>query len=357
MRRYLPRGSHPTGRHGPARRRSRFGSLLAGSLLVVATTACEPPPPRLQLTVTSLGSGGDTDPGDGICQVTSPVPPGGCTLRAAIEEANATPNGVDILLPSGPIGNVTATITGDVVLKPASAGRALLAGVRLTIASGAQVRAERLETATGPGDFQVNFDVHGSLVLDRSLIISAAPTWTGPPPHPAVRIRTGGTAWLQDSVAISDAPDGTIANEGTLLALRSTLSGTQGCPECQARALVTGVGAVSHLQSTGLHTTLGATGYSACAGVPPVSHGYVHVEEPCGSAPATGDSAGPAGWSIDPGNRLVTIASTSPLVDAVPLGTPGCEISAVDLVGAPRGVDGNGDGIGGCDIGAIERQP
>lgn len=244
------------------------------------------------------------------------------------------------------------------VLKPASTGRSFLKGVRLTVAAGAQVRAERLETDTFiSSNFQVNLDVYGTLVLDRSLVISADPFLTDPSPDPALRIRPGGVALVTDSILISDSPDGTAANAGTLLAARSTISVTQGCGGCLARSVVTATGAVSHLQATGLHTALGASGFSACAGVPPVSQGWLHLEAPCGTVPATGDSSGPAAWTIDPGNHLVTIDPASPLVDAIPLGEAGCEVTAVDFFGAPRGVDGDGDGVGGCDIGAVERQP
>lgn len=336
----------------------RFGAVAALVVVVAALAACEPPPSRLVLTVTGNGAEPDTNPGDGICEAVDRLGFRGCTLRAAIDEANATTGGVDILLPGGAVGGVTATVTGDVVLKPASTGRSFLKGVHLTIAAGAQVRAERLETDTFlSSNFQVNLDVYGTLVLDRSLVISADPFLTDPSPDPALRIRPGGVAFVTDSVLISDAPDGTVANAGTLLAARSTISGTQGCTGCQARALVTGAGAASHLQSTGLHTTLGASGFSACAGVPPVSQGWLHSEQPCGTVPGTGDSTGAAGWTIDPGNHLVTITSSSPLVDAVPVGAAGCEVTAIDFFGAPRGVDGDGDGIGGCDIGAVERQP
>ncbi|MCA9525754.1 MAG: hypothetical protein KC549_05600, partial [Myxococcales bacterium] len=45
--------------------------------------------PQADFYVTSLGEGGDVSPGDGVCAFL-----GRCSLRAAIEEANATPNGV-----------------------------------------------------------------------------------------------------------------------------------------------------------------------------------------------------------------------------------------------------------------------
>jgi hypothetical protein len=334
-------------------------SSFAGlSLLVLALTACEPPPPRLQLVVEVNGPGPDTNPGDGVCASANFFTFGRCTLPAAIEEANATDGGVDILLPEGPLSGVTATVTGDVVLRPATTDRAYLSDVHLTVAPGAALRAERVETTTFVSSrFQVSFDVQGTLVLDRSLVISVAPVPPEPPSRPAVRIHAGASAAMVDSVVISDSDEGAVANAGTLYAIRSTLSGSQGCALCRAAALVTAPGAASHLLASGIHTTIGETGYSNCSGLPPVSHGFVHFEMPCGSAPAVGDSVGGAGWTIEPFTHVVTIDPASPLVDAIPLGEAGCGTSAVDLFGNPRGVDGDGDGTGGCDIGAVERQP
>ena len=54
--------------------------------------------------------------------------------------------------------------------------------------------------------------------------------------------------------------------------------------------------------------------------------------------------------------ELFVPQATSPLVDVVPVGTNGCTTAAVDVYGNPRRVDGNGDGVGGCDAGAVERQ-
>lgn len=53
--------------------------------------------PAADFTVTSLEEGGDATPGDGICQSTG----GGCTLRAAIEEANQQPGAQTIALGYG----------------------------------------------------------------------------------------------------------------------------------------------------------------------------------------------------------------------------------------------------------------
>ena len=51
------------------------------------------------------------------------------------------------------------------------------------------------------------------------------------------------------------------------------------------------------------------------------------------------------------------LSMSSPLIDAIPIGVPACPVGSTDVYGMPRGVDGNGDGVPGCDIGAIEHQP
>jgi len=51
------------------------------------------------------------------------------------------------------------------------------------------------------------------------------------------------------------------------------------------------------------------------------------------------------------------LSMSSPLIDAIPIGDPACPVGSTDLHGMPRGVDGNGDGVPSCDIGAIEHQP
>jgi CSLREA domain-containing protein len=52
--------------------------------------------PQADFYVTSLGEGNDTNPGDGVCAAN-----GGCTLRAAIQEANARPDPQTIALGYG----------------------------------------------------------------------------------------------------------------------------------------------------------------------------------------------------------------------------------------------------------------
>lgn len=89
----------------------------------------------------------------------------------------------------------------------------------------------------------------------------------------------------------------------------------------------------------------------ACSGTPAFeSHGYVHTSSPCTTISGPGDSTGEL--------ESVLPVAGSPLLDAIPVGEPGCtDPAAVDFYGNPRGVDGDGDGIAGCDIGAVELQP
>ncbi len=85
-----------------------------------------PPPPPKTWTVTGAADKNDLTPGDGVCEAG-----GGCTLRAAIEEANRS-----------------TTTANTIVIKP---------GVNPKI-----TRAGSVEDANGKGDF----DIKGSLVIE-----------------------------------------------------------------------------------------------------------------------------------------------------------------------------------------------
>jgi CSLREA domain-containing protein len=60
--------------------------VLGGGAVLAA---CDPPPPTTVLEVTTTVDAADATPGDGVCEATTGL--GDCTLRAAIEEAGATP--------------------------------------------------------------------------------------------------------------------------------------------------------------------------------------------------------------------------------------------------------------------------
>ena len=77
---------------------SRTALLLAAAGLLAGGTALAPAQAADRvLRVDSTAGGVDRDPGDGACRTSA----GLCTLRAAVQEANATRGGHTVLLPAG----------------------------------------------------------------------------------------------------------------------------------------------------------------------------------------------------------------------------------------------------------------
>lgn len=346
--------------------RRLLGALIAGAIALSTTTACEPPPPRLQLVVQYEGLGRDDNPGDGICRTSETF--NGCTLPAAMDEANASPTGADIRIffeldPEDPFrpeplfSGLDLTVTGDVRVIPDSFLNLGYAHIDVAPTGTLYMSKIRLDPYDG---HSVSFRVEGTLHLDRS-VVEQSFLLTGVT-GPALDVTASGTALLTDSIIASDNAAGAITNDGTLAAVRSSIIPLEVCPPTGPPCFGTTV-AVNTLANGETHLAGSAVhigGYepislAGCAGRPPISHGYVHQEVPCGGSPASGDSAGPAGASYQAGNGNLTLASDSPLVDAIPLTDPLCADATVDVHGVTRGLDGNGDGIRGCEIGALER--
>jgi CSLREA domain-containing protein len=89
---------------------SRFLRFLLGMLIVVSLLALHPASPAYaaSFTVTSTGDQPDADTTDGLCRIAGSKQ---CTLRAAIQQANASPGNDTITFKLG-----TATITPSSVL-------------------------------------------------------------------------------------------------------------------------------------------------------------------------------------------------------------------------------------------------
>jgi hypothetical protein len=333
-------------------------AALTAAIALSAVTACEPPPPRLDLTVTSDAPGADDDPGDGLCA--SAAAAGACTLPAAIDEANTAPNGADVTLPPGDYLWNDLTVTGNVHLIGESRYTTTLGAAHVTVAAGATFRVHGIGTKPPDlGSHPLSFRVEGTLVLERSLVDH---TWllSGQAQRPALDIAATGTALLTDSIVVADDDVAAVVNAGRLVAVRSGLAPLRVCSpdECYGTdvAVHTTATGETHLAASATHAVgTEPTVLARCSGTPPVSHGYVHLEAPCGGTPSIGDSTGPSGLTYD-ALGTITVQATSPLVDAIPLGDPLCDTTAFDLHGVvPRGGDGDGDGEAGCDIGGVER--
>ena len=345
--------------------RRLIAALISAATALSVMTACDPPPPRLAILVNSDGTGDDDSPGDGVCA--SAASNGACTLTAAISEANASPTGADIELPplendpvlppfeySGP----DLTVTGDVRVIGGYGTR--LGNVHITVAAGARLSVSRIRP-TEYTSHPVSFRVEGTLVLDQAFV-EHNEFLSGADPRPVLEVTATGTAVLHESILVSDHSTAAVVNSGVLVAVWSSVAPIQICPTDQPGCFGTDVAVHTagdgrtDLSGTATHTVgPWQTSLARCTGTPPVSHGYVHLEQPCGGTPAAGDSNGAAGVSYDFSTHDLTLSTGSPLIDAVPLSEPLCADATVDVFGVTRGLDGDADGIGACEIGARER--
>lgn len=315
-------------------RTNRWTVAALAAALVVAGTGCEPAPPATALVVTSTGSGSDATPGDGICEATPGV--GDCTLPAAVDEGNALGE-ADITVTAGTYDTPDLLITGRVRIA-GDVRTVQLANQEIRIAAGASLELDGAYSAFITGAHVI---VEGVLHARHVSLVVIESIW------PAIDVRPGGVAVVTNSVIAQAFFPGVpaVRNDG-LLSLTSSavhaLSNNGDVPEA-----LTNTGTV--YSGTSLITR--------CSGAPPVSLGHnASPNDTCGWT-GTGDITAP-----DLGFDLVltaplryTLRSTSVLVDAAPLGANGCGDGHPDLLGVVRPVDGDGDGVAACDIGAIER--
>ena len=90
-----------------------IAGAIAVTIALAASTACEPLPPRPAFVVNSTVAADDAVPGDGLCESASGN--GLCSLRAAVQEGNAT-GAADIELSPGTHQEAFGTVymvTGD----------------------------------------------------------------------------------------------------------------------------------------------------------------------------------------------------------------------------------------------------
>ncbi len=191
------------------RRTRRRATLLAGAaVMFVAGPACQLP--ALTLQVNSQLDRSDANPGNGICEATTGL--ADCTLRAAIDEANATVGAVQISVAAGTYvltkagaddtnGNGDLDITGQVSL--VSQGAVVIDG----------------------GGLDRTFDVSGQLTAIIVTVQGGAAIGDGG----GLRVRGTGSATLigvtvRNNTATADG-GGIAVTGGSLTVLDSTVSG------------------------------------------------------------------------------------------------------------------------------------
>lgn len=300
--------------------------LLAASGWV---TSCEWAAPPV-FVVTDTAQGADADPGDGVCEVTPGV--GDCTLEAAVAEADVAGR-AEIVLAAGSHRVPSFTITGDVVIRGSAPG-ARISSPTITVAPGARLRIDGVGTTDIPG---ARILVDGTLVADHLRLMNLEG-------HDSViHVRPGGAAALQNTMVamVFGAGAPAVRNEG-VLALRHTSLWSDGTDGLRGAGATTAV--ASYLQDCDAPVT--SLGYNAAAGTG------------CGlGGPGDLEGVTPT-FSLVWANPHYDLPADSPLVDVIPLGAAGCGTAPLDdIIGAPRPVDGDGDGTVACDVGARERPP
>lgn len=312
----------------------------------------------------------DAQPGDGVCSAGAPEV---CTLRAAIQEANATPEEDTIRIPSlGPRFRLTLhgtddedasrgdlDILADVTLEGMGPGVALIDGDRadrvFDIYQPARVTISNLVVQQG------QVEAAGGAIRNAGVLVLEGVTFR----DNAVSAGSGGAlanlpgaratvrnCTFFNNLAAPNGQGGGVANlPGATLELESVTFSQNGAT---AGGAIHNLGACTIHNSIVASSTIGAN----CAGVPLVSRGYNLDTGGSCLFDQMGDlsHADPrlAGLAFN-GGRSFTMALQLGS-DAIDRGDP-AQCPVQDQRGFPRPADGNGDGFAVCDIGAFEVNP
>lgn len=312
----------------------RRATAIVAALVIAATAgACEPPVPPVELAVTSTGSGVDADPGDGTCEVTPGA--GDCTLPAAVDEGNAL-GAATITLPAGTYDTPNLEITGDLAIR-GDVEDVQLANQEVRIAPGGHLDLHGVHSTYITG---LHLIVEGTLVVTDSSLVVIESIW------PAIDVRPGGTAVVANTIVAQALMPSrpAIRNEGTLVLRYAAVHAIDFDPDPPV------------LVNEGSVTSVGSI-VTRCTGAAPVSLGANASADGSCAWSGPGDLSGAAmDFLIQVTTPIhYTLSPTSDLVDAIPVGVAGCGDGVGDMFGRPRPVDGDGDGVPACDIGAVER--
>src|SRR5260370_14867368 len=171
----------PGGAHKSRRRASR--PLMALGLALVAGLALSIRPPdaaaaTLPFQLTTTTDAPDASPGDGICADAA----GQCTLRAAVQEADAQPSGstITILVPAGTFAlklGVLSLTANTVTVQRAGAGATTVDGRNasqvFSIAPGTSVTLGQLTIINGNASLGGGIENAGTLMLTNSTVAAS----------------------------------------------------------------------------------------------------------------------------------------------------------------------------------------
>ena len=336
--------------------------------------------PPADFIVNSPQDAPDAAPGSGGCADSS----GACTLRAAIQEANAEPGPQTIALSDQTYQiSTTLVITQDLTIIGLGPDRSVLGGAGsdrlLSVDGGAKVSLAGL-TLTGGDTTSDGGGIYlqqGGLTLKNVQVNANHAGGAGG----GIWVSDGGQLTVSDSSITGNSSDhgaGGIYNLGTLSLQNTTVSSNQGqsgggitstgpahllnVTVADNRAVDTGGGLsgaanVFTLKDTLLSGNTAHTGPDCAPGF--TSQGYNLLGNPSGcvvggdtSTNRTGVAAHLSGLALNGGTTFTNaLGGGSPAIDA-----GSCDLP-VDQRGVPRPQDGNLDGSSLCDIGAYELVP
>ena len=224
---------------------------------------CTPAIPST-FNVDSITDDTDAAPGDGLCATTAHE----CTLRAAIQEANALSGEQTVQLGGRPyeLSSGTLTVMDDLQLTGPGASTAIIDGGNgatvLVVVSGTSVTVEGVTIRHGhASNVGGGIDNHGTLILKSSVIADNVATNTGG------GIENSGTVELRDTLVSGNAAGssgGGISNHGAgvLRVVASTISGN--FAGNVAGGIENSPGATASLSNT---TISGNTAQNLCGGI------------------------------------------------------------------------------------------
>lgn len=330
-------------------------ALLLLPLLGTPTRAADPP-----FAVNSLLDQPDSALGDGVCAA---APSGHCTLRAAVQEGQASNRAVSVPVGLYELTQGQLVVTQNLTLTGAGSGLTRIDGALQTrvfdIAAGGFAYIGDVtvqwgkagQSAVVPSHYHGGaIHNHGTLVLVNSTVrasSSSIPGWGGG----GITNAGGATATLQNVTLTGNSTTmngGGIENSGTLNVYSSTIVGNQafGSP-------TSGGGVYGAVATTRLKNTLVANNFDGgnCGGT--IADGGFNLESAatCGF-PAARSNKNPLLGARD-SRDIYPLQPASPAVDS---GT-NLDCPTTDQRGGPRPQDGNNNGIAVCDVGADELQP
>ena len=300
-------------------------ALAAAGGLVVAAAGCELPLPPPIFVVTTTADGNDADPGDGVCEMT--VGAGDCSLRSAVQEADAG-LGARLVLPAGEElsltvadadGNVDLDIGSAITIDPVAPASSIVvaSGQRaVDIAEGGSLRASGLHLH--------NARVAGNLVLQDGQIGMSFAGGT------SLEISASGSALVGTTSIGGAGGPAVVANAGKFVSLHTSIRGLA------TATLIDTTGAGStHLAATRLlRATMLTSGYYPlvgapyCSGNPVESSGWNFSPTTDCNLTATGDIAG-VSYGTGPGpigtpTLFAPAPPDSPVLGAIPEGVLAC---------------------------------